>query len=122
MIPKKAPWVQFPARVSTFCSKLIFNQTCAYICSYKCLYRISNQEISCSAMPYKFCNFSSMFSSFYVDLAIPRKIPFLVYLYKIVDSGYKNNLIRNTISLSRREQVCLIRVRFERYFSHHRAR
>ena len=30
----------------------------------------------------------------------------------------KNN---NTISLSRHEQVCLMRLRFERYFSHHRA-
>ena len=28
----------------------------------------------------------------------------------------------NTISLSRHEQVCLMRLRFERYFSHHRAR
>ena len=28
---------------------------------------------------------------------------------------------RNTISLSRHEQVCLMRLRFERYFSHHRA-
>ena len=27
----------------------------------------------------------------------------------------------NTISLSRHEQVCLMRLRFERYFSHHRA-
>ena len=27
----------------------------------------------------------------------------------------------NTISLSRHEQVCLIRLRFERYFSHHLA-
>ena len=30
--------------------------------------------------------------------------------------------IHNTISLSRHEQVCLSRLRFERYFSHHRAR
>ena len=29
--------------------------------------------------------------------------------------------IHNTISLSRHEQVCLMRLRFERYFSHHRA-
>ena len=28
--------------------------------------------------------------------------------------------VHNTISLSRHEQVCLIRLRFERYFSHHR--
>ena len=27
----------------------------------------------------------------------------------------------NTISLSRHEQVCLMRLHFERYFSHHRA-
>ena len=27
----------------------------------------------------------------------------------------------DTISLSRHEQVCLMRLRFERYFSHHRA-
>ena len=30
--------------------------------------------------------------------------------------------VHNTISLSRHEQVCLMRLRFERYFSHHRAR
>ena len=29
--------------------------------------------------------------------------------------------IHNTVSLSRHEQVCLSRLRFERYFSHHRA-
>ena len=29
--------------------------------------------------------------------------------------------VHNTISLSRHEQVCLIRLPFERYFSHHRA-
>ena len=29
--------------------------------------------------------------------------------------------IHNTISLSRYEQVCLSGLRFERYFSHHRA-
>ena len=29
--------------------------------------------------------------------------------------------VHNIISLSRHEQVCLIRLRFERYFSHHRA-
>ena len=28
--------------------------------------------------------------------------------------------VHNTISLSRHEQVCLMRLRFERYFSHHR--
>ena len=27
--------------------------------------------------------------------------------------------VHNTISLSRHEQVCLMRLRFERYFSHH---
>ena len=31
-------------------------------------------------------------------------------------------IVANTISLSRHEQVCLMRLRFERYFSHHRAR
>ena len=30
--------------------------------------------------------------------------------------------VHNTISSSRHEQVCLMRLRFERYFSHHRAR
>ena len=30
--------------------------------------------------------------------------------------------VHNTISLSRDEQVCLIRLGFERYFSHHRAK
>ena len=30
--------------------------------------------------------------------------------------------VHNTISLSRHEQVCLIRLLFERFFSHHRAR
>ena len=29
--------------------------------------------------------------------------------------------LHNTISLSRHEQVCLMRLRFERYFFHHRA-
>ena len=29
--------------------------------------------------------------------------------------------VHNTASLSRHEQVCLIRLRFERHFSHHRA-
>ena len=29
--------------------------------------------------------------------------------------------VHNTISLSRHEQVCLMRLDFERYFSHHRA-
>ena len=29
--------------------------------------------------------------------------------------------VHNTTSLSRHEQVCLMRLRFERYFSHHRA-
>ena len=29
--------------------------------------------------------------------------------------------IHNTISLSRREQICLSGLRFERYFSHHQA-
>ena len=29
--------------------------------------------------------------------------------------------VHNNISLSRHEQVCLMRLRFERYFSHHRA-
>ena len=29
--------------------------------------------------------------------------------------------VHNTIVLSRHEQVCLIRLRFERYFSHHQA-
>ena len=29
--------------------------------------------------------------------------------------------VHNTISLSRHEQVCLSRLRFERYFSHYRA-
>ena len=28
---------------------------------------------------------------------------------------------QNTLSLSRHEQACLIRLRFERYFSHHQA-
>ena len=27
--------------------------------------------------------------------------------------------VHNTVSLSRHEQVCLIKLRFERYFSHH---
>ena len=29
--------------------------------------------------------------------------------------------VLNTISLPRHEQVCLLRLRFERYFSHHSA-
>ena len=35
--------------------------------------------------------------------------------------NYENNTNYDTISLSRHEQVCLMRLRFERYFSHHRA-
>ena len=34
---------------------------------------------------------------------------------------FLNKAITNTISLSRHEQVCLMRLCFERYFSHHRA-
>ena len=33
----------------------------------------------------------------------------------------KHSFIHNTISLSCHEQVCLISLRFERYFSHHQA-
>ena len=29
--------------------------------------------------------------------------------------------VHSIVSLSRHEQVCLMRLRFERYFSHHRA-
>ena len=53
-------------------------------------------------------------------------------LVKVTPYCLNHNLIRknifaclfsvhNTISLSRHEQVCLMRLRFERYFSHHRA-
>ena len=83
MIPEKVTRVQFPARISTVYSKLlpinelIFQFLIKYlrICSYKFSYRTSDQEIS-SAMLYKFCNFSPIFSIFYADLAIPRKISF----------------------------------------------
>ena len=37
------------------------------------------------------------------------------------DLDYEGIKFSNTISLSRHEQVCLMRLRFERYFSHHRA-
>ena len=35
-------------------------------------------------------------------------------------SEHMNKFYLNTMSLSRHEQVCLMRLRFERYFSHHR--
>ena len=87
MIPEKVTWTQSTARNSTVCSKLLpindlvfqFSIKHWYIFSYKFLYRISDQEISdqelCSAMLYKFCNFSPIFSFLYADLVIPRKIP-----------------------------------------------
>ena len=43
---------------------------------------MSDQEI-CSAMLYEFLNFSPIFSFFYADLAIPRKIPFYVISAKL---------------------------------------
>ena len=56
----------------------------------------------------------------------------IYYTWKNVKSTYNNNKFEisaptwnetnNTISLSRHEQVCLMRLRFERCFSHHRAR
>ena len=37
-----------------------------------------------------------------------------------IDNDNNNNDNLNTIDLSRHGQVCLTRLRFERYFSHHR--
>ena len=86
MIPEKVTWVRFPVRISTVFSKLaqsndlIFQFLIEYwhICFDKFSYRISDQEISyqelCSAILFKFCNFSQIFSFLYADLAIPRKI------------------------------------------------
>ena len=42
-----------------------------------------------------------------------------IFLFKFKKLTCKNKYYYNTISLSRHEQVCLIRLRFERYFSHH---
>ena len=45
----------------------------------------------------------------------------------LINSSVRKNIfaslfsVHNTIILSRHEQVCLMRLRFERYFSHHRA-
>ena len=36
---------------------------------------------------------------------------------ELMSKKHKN--LYNTISLSRHEQICLMRLRFERYFSHH---
>ena len=41
--------------------------------------------------------------------------------YKRIEFCKEYSYYYNTISLSRHEQVCLMRLRFERYFSHHRA-
>ena len=49
-------------------------------------------------------------------------------IVKNVGEGVRKNIfaclfsVLNTINLSRHEQVCLIRLCFERYFSHHRAK
>ena len=40
---------------------------------------------------------------------------------KVLEYPINYSSYYNTISLSRHEQVCLMRLRFERYFSHHRA-
>ena len=63
----------------------------------------------------------------------------IYYTWKNIKSEYNNKIftstwnderknifaclfsVHNTISLSRHEQVCLMRLRFKRYFSHHRA-
>ena len=44
---------------------------------------------------------------------IATNIPNRAAIFEITNTN-------NTISLSRHEQVCLMRLRFERYFSHHR--
>ena len=87
MIPNRVTWIQSPARISIVYSKLLqinnldfqFLIKHWHTCSYKFPYRILDQEIwdqeLCSAILYKFCNFSPIFSFLYADLAIPRKIP-----------------------------------------------
>ena len=87
MIPEKVAWVQSPARISTVYSKFLpindlvfqFLIEHRHVCSYKVLYRISDQEKSDqklgSAMLYKYCDYSPIFSFLYADLAIPRKTP-----------------------------------------------
>ena len=66
-----------------------------------------------------------------------RSVPIMYKIFKLEGSIYnlrnfqslysiRKNIfaclfsVHNTISLSRHEQVCLMRLRFERYFSHHR--
>ena len=54
------------------------------------------------------------------------KQPFASDFIDQVEGGPRNNnaclfSVHNTISLSRHEQVCLVRLSFEGYFSHHRA-
>ena len=80
--------------------------------------------------------FSIFFSIFYCVLVgfdvvnmfpnIDNKSGLLSVKEALTDSNFDVDstqcIVANTISLSRHEQVCLMRLRFERYFSHHRAR
>ena len=69
MIPKKVTSIQFAARISTVCSKLFQNNDLVFqflikhrhICSYKCSYRIADQEIS----DQEFCIISATFLQFF---------------------------------------------------------
>ena len=84
---------------------------------------------------YKFCTFLSKFSNIWTFFNI-----YLLFFWKIAPMPLLSRIgtdctlkfawctsdikeeysLNNTISLSRHEQVCLMRLRFERYFSHHR--
>ena len=45
--------------------------------------------------------------------------PYILRCISQFSAPLVSTLFHNTISLSRHEQVCLTRLRFERYFSHH---
>ena len=100
MIPEKANLVRFPAKINTVYNKLLPTNDLVFqflikhlhICSYKFSYRKSDPEI-CSAMLCKFCNFSPIFSYLNADLTIQKKNPILIYVCKVVTSGYKDYAI-----------------------------
>ena len=70
MITEKMTWVRFPARISAVYSKLFpINETVFQ-------FLIKRLHICSDIFSLLFSNFSPIFSFFYGDLAIPRKIQF----------------------------------------------
>ena len=95
MIPGKVTWVQSPTRISSVYSKLfpindlIFQFLIKHwhICSYRFLYKISDQEISDQGL----C--SATFIHFFILLCWfghSKENPILNYICKVLSSGYKN--------------------------------